>query len=293
MNTQSNVSNIEDYKKPKSIWSQKIFLSLVAVLSCLVGALSYYWFDYSKTRIATDDAYIETDLFPVNSRMMGFVKDVLVKENERVKKDQTLVVFDDTDINIEMGFKRAKLAKARADMSRATKLKNSRALSMADFEMARANLSAMQSDYDGSLLKLHYTKILAPVDGIVAKKNIESGQFVQPGQGLLVVVPDSPIWIKANYKETQLEKVKIGMKVIVTVDAYPGINWIGHVESISPSSGAKLSLLPPENASGNFTKIVQRIPLVVSIDSSKDLKPSLRPGMSVTTTILAFTEPQN
>jgi membrane fusion protein, multidrug efflux system len=292
MNSQSNVSNIEDYKKPKSIWSSKIFLTLVATLSCVVGALSYYWFDYSKTRIVTDDAYVETDLFPVNSRMMGFVKEVLVKENDPVKKGQTLIVFDDTDINIEVGFKKAKLAKAKADMARAKKLSSSKALSTSDFELAKANLFAMQSDYDGSLLKLRYTKILAPVDGVIAKKNIEAGQFVQPGQGMMVIVPVSPIWIKANYKETQLENVKVGMKVIVTVDAYPGIDWVGHVESISPSSGAKLSLLPPENASGNFTKIVQRIPLVVNVDSGKNSKPTLRPGMSVTTTILAFTEPE-
>src|SRR6202453_4225766 len=139
MNTQSNVSNIEDYKKPKSIWTQKIFLSLVALISCIIGALSYYWFDYSKTRIVTDDAYVETDLFPVNSRMMGFVKEVLVKENEIVKKDQTLVVFDDTDIKLEMMLKKAKLTKAQADMARAKKLKDSHALTMADFEMTKAN----------------------------------------------------------------------------------------------------------------------------------------------------------
>jgi membrane fusion protein (multidrug efflux system) len=287
MNSGASVIELNSFRKEKKFWQHWLFLTIFAVAGILIGVLGYYWFFYLNSHITTDDAYVETDLSPVHSRIVGFVNEVLVVENQRVQKGEVLAIFDETDLDVEFSFKKAKLDKAASDFSRATKLMRSRALSQSDYETAKANLAAMEADYKGTQLKLQYTRILSPIDGIVGKKNIQPGQFVQPGQGLFVIVPESTIWIKANYKETQLENVKAGMKVLISVDAYQHHTWEGHIESISPISGAKLSLLPPENASGNFTKIVQRIPVRIRIDSSMSKQQRLKAGMSVTTTILA------
>jgi membrane fusion protein (multidrug efflux system) len=120
---------------------------------------------------------------------------------------------------------------------------------------------------------------------VVSKKTVEVGQLVQPGQPLLSVVPLDDIWVTANLKETEVEDVNPGDAADITVDAYPGVHVAGHVESLSPATGAKFSLLPPDNATGNFTKVVQRIPVRIRLDRPNDAQRPLRPGMSVVVTI--------
>ena len=134
-------------------------------------------------------------------------------------------------------------------------------------------------------LQLSYTRIAAPGPGVVARKNVEPGQFVNPGQALMAVVPVSNVWVTANLKETQLKGVGIGSAAEVTVDAYPGMHFHGKVESISPATGAQFSLLPPENATGNFTKVVQRVPVRVRLNPSGNPNVPLRPGMSAEVSI--------
>ncbi|MGH9571120.1 MAG: HlyD family efflux transporter periplasmic adaptor subunit, partial [Candidatus Angelobacter sp.] len=133
-------------------------------------------------------------------------------------------------------------------------------------------------------LNLQYTKIKAPVDGIVSKRNVEPGQVVQAGQPLFAIVNLDDIWVTANFKETQLKNMKIGQKATIGVDAY-GKDYNGTVESISGATGARFSLLPPENATGNYVKVVQRIPVRIHIDKGQDPNHMLRPGMSVTPTV--------
>jgi membrane fusion protein (multidrug efflux system) len=256
----------------------------VGLAFALAGTMSYKWFIGSLHHVTTDNAYIEANLYPVNSRIMGYVKDVSAGEDAVVRKGEILATLDDNDFNVEMSFKAAKLIKAEADFKRATILVKSRALSRADFEGAQAALIAAQADAHGTELKIKYTQVLSPADGTVGKRTVEPGQFVQPGQSLFVIVPQENLWIKANYKETQLSKIHVGQKVDIKVDSYPKLIFRGHVGGIFPSTGAKMSLLPPENATGNFTKIVQRIPIKINIDDDHDHL--LRPGMSVQTTIL-------
>lgn len=264
--------------------NKKIVGILVALCGLAALGLGYYWFAYGQSRISTDNAYIETDIHSVSSRIMGYVKEVSVKESEVVKKGQLLALLDDSDFSMELIFKKVKLKKAVADFRRAKQLLRAQAISRADFELAEAGMAAAQADVDMTGIKIKYTRIVSPVDGVVGKKNIESGQFAQPGQGLFVILPHGPLWVKGNYKETQVAKVRVGQKVEVTVDAFSKEKFYGHVEGIFPSSGAKLSLLPPENATGNFTKIVQRIPIKIVFDSP--LPPAVKAGMSVTAVIL-------
>jgi membrane fusion protein (multidrug efflux system) len=138
----------------------------------------------------------------------------------------------------------------------------------------------------GTELNLRYTRIYAPADGYIAKRTVEIGNQIQPGQALTAVVPLDDIWITANYKETQLEKVKQGQKVKIKVDTYPGKGFYGKVDSVMAGTGAVFSLFPPENATGNYVKIVQRIPVKITLDKGTDPSHILRVGMSVVPTVL-------
>jgi membrane fusion protein (multidrug efflux system) len=136
-----------------------------------------------------------------------------------------------------------------------------------------------QTMLDQALLNLSYTKIFAPVDGIIGKKNAEPGQQVSPGQQLMADVPVSNLWVTANFKETQLKKMKPGQRVTIHVDAYDR-EFEGEVESVAGASGARFSLLPPENATGNYVKVVQRVPVRIRIKPGEDPNHLLRAGMS-------------
>ena len=134
-------------------------------------------------------------------------------------------------------------------------------------------------------LNLEYATVKAPVKGIVSKSTVEPGQVIQPGQPLMVIVPLENVWITANFKETQLEDMRVGQRVKVDVDAYGSHDFNGKVESIAAATGARFSLLPPDNATGNFVKVVQRVPVKIVLDSGQDPDHLLRPGMSVTPTV--------
>jgi membrane fusion protein (multidrug efflux system) len=147
---------------------------------------------------------------------------------------------------------------------------------------ASAEAQALQkkADLDQARLNLVYTKIIAPVAGVVSDRTVEVGQNIAPGQELMKVIPLNDVWITANYKETQLRGMKVGQPVTVEVDA-SGRSYRGKVDSIAGASGARFSLLPPENATGNYVKVVQRIPVKIVLDPGENNDQSLRPGMSV------------
>ena len=146
---------------------------------------------------------------------------------------------------------------------------------------ADARLAAAQAAVDNARLDLSYARITAPTAGVIARRNAETGALVQPGQSLMSIVPDRDVWVTANLKETQLSNVRVGDSVEFTVDAYPGRKFAGRVESLSPATGARFALLPPDNATGNFTKVVQRVPVKIAVEQSTDSAHLLRPGMSV------------
>jgi membrane fusion protein, multidrug efflux system len=146
---------------------------------------------------------------------------------------------------------------------------------------ATARLGAASASRDNAALQLSYTSVTAPLSGVVSRKQVEVGQLVQPGQPLLTIVGDTGIWVTANYKETQLANVRVGSPAEIDVDAYPGCKAEGKVESIGAATGAKFALLPPDNATGNFTKVVQRVPVRIVITRGCGPDQPLRPGMSV------------
>jgi membrane fusion protein (multidrug efflux system) len=156
----------------------------------------------------------------------------------------------------------------------------------------RAAAKAKQAAVELAKIELGYTHIAAPIDGMVSERGVRAGQYVHDGTQVISVVPLQNVWVVANYKETQLTHVKIGQYAEITVDTFPGVVVSGRVDSISPASGSQFTLLPPDNATGNFTKVVQRIPVKVILDPSHPLDGRLRPGMSVIATIRTDTSPE-
>jgi len=214
---------------------------------------------------------------------------------------------------------RARLEQARLDFERAARLRKQLVVSQEDYDRARLAKEATEAELSRARrevgraraalgaalaggkaplvalreaelrrveLELSYTRITAPADGFVTKRSVEVGNRVAPGQPLLALVPLKDLWVTANYKETQLARVRVGQPVAIEVDAYPGVEFRGHVASIMAGSGARFSLFPPENATGTFVKVVQRVPVRLLIDScDRNPPPPLRIGMSVVPTI--------
>jgi membrane fusion protein (multidrug efflux system) len=153
-------------------------------------------------------------------------------------------------------------------------------------KVTNVGVTQRQADVDYAKLQLSYTTIVAPASGIVSKKNIQIGQLVQAGQTLFSIVNDNSLYITANFKETQLTNLKNGQKVDIEVDAFPDMKIQGEVYNFSPATGAKFSLLPPDNATGNYVKVVQRIPVKIKIKADKETMARLRPGMSVNVSVI-------
>src|SRR5579863_2340543 len=174
-----------------------------------------------------------------------------------------------------------KLAQAEANNRYANTAPRQMQIMRARAASAVAQAQRKKADLDQAALNLQYTKIIAPVNGIVSNRTVEVGQNVAPGQELMKVINLDDIWITADFKETQLREMKVGQRVTIEVDAN-GRDYKGKVDSIAGASGARFSLLPPENATGNYVKVVQRIPVKIVLDPGENSDHQLRPGMSVT-----------
>ncbi|MCT8988060.1 HlyD family secretion protein [Shewanella phaeophyticola] len=182
----------------------------------------------------------------------------------------------------QVSIEQANLRKNEAGLLAA---KQNKMIQQADIDQAKAALQQAQSMLDVANLQLSYTQITAPIDGIVGKKSLRVGSYVNPGVSLLAVVPLDQVYVHANFRETQLANVKAGQAVNIEVDALPGKVFTGHVDSLAPASGVSYSAVAPHNATGNFTKIVQRLPVKIIIDAGQVDAAQLRVGMSVVPTI--------
>jgi membrane fusion protein, multidrug efflux system len=180
----------------------------------------------------------------------------------------------------------AKLDQAQAEVQEAQTAPQQVAVSQARASSEEAKAQQAKAAADQAQLNLQYTSVRAPAGGVISKKTVEVGQVVQPGQPLMALVPLEDIWVTANFKETALNRMHPGQAAIISVDAYGGHQYRGHVDSISAATGEKFSLLPPENATGNYVKVVQRVPVKIVFDKGQDPKHLLRPGMSVEATVI-------
>jgi membrane fusion protein, multidrug efflux system len=182
-----------------------------------------------------------------------------------------------------------KQAGAAQSQQRAQIIAGQRQLDTIDAQLQQAQASVEQSRaaLDLATINLGYTRITAPADGLVGLRQVREGQYVSPGTQLIAHVALPNVWVVANYRETQMTRIRTGQPATIKVDAFPGFKLTGHVQSWSPASGSRFALLPPDNATGNFTKIVQRLPVKITLDAASDtaVRALLRPGMSVVVTV--------
>jgi membrane fusion protein (multidrug efflux system) len=227
-----------------------------------------------KMLVAKDE--ISQQIYDQAAQTAAAAKATLAARTALVTEAQQNVTVADAAIQQAQ----ARIAQSEASIQAAMTAPQQVAISQARARSAAAKLAQQKALLDQARLNLSYCTIVAPVSGIASKKTVEVGQNVSPGQQLLVVVPLDDIWVTANFKETQLRKMKTGQKVKFSVDAYEH-EYTGRVTGIGGASGSRLSLLPPENATGNYVKVVQRIPVRIDIEPGQNRDHRLRPGMSV------------
>lgn len=227
----------------------------------------------------TDDAYVQAHALMLAPRIGGTVEKVMVNENDKVKAGQVLAQLDNQDYSTAYNQAIADQSSVQADLEQAaqdyksiSELYKEAAVSKQQYDAAVAKyrnltsrLKADQFKADQAKLNLGYTQVVAPDDGVIAKKSVEPGMVVPAGQALFGFVSSKERWVTANMKETQLASIKIGQKVTVKVDAISGRTFNGQVDSIGPSTGSTFTLLPPDNSTGNFTKVVQRVPIKIAL----------------------------
>lgn len=360
----TNNINMQETTAPKK--KSKGFVIVLAVLVLGGGAFGISKYIHGLHHEETDNAQIDANVSPVIPRVSGYVKEVRVKDNQFVKKGDTLVILDDRDLAIavqqaenglfaaqanlgaaeattaasqagistaqaqvgtidaqieaakvnlwrasqdydryanlikdhsitQQEFEQASaakqtaerqldvLAKQKAAASRQTSVVTSQSgATSKQINVANAGIKQRQTDVENAKLNQSYAIITAPEDGVLSKIFVQPGQFVAAGQSLFSVVLNATPWVVANFKETQLDKMKLGQKVTIHIDAYPGKGIEGKITSFAPATGSKFALLPADNASGNFVKVVQRLPVKIEFDSPNDeLIKQLRPGMNV------------
>jgi membrane fusion protein (multidrug efflux system) len=180
---------------------------------------------------------------------------------------------------------RAAETQARANLANARTAPQQLQVTRAKADAAQAQVAQAQATLQQAQLNLQYTAIKAPTDGVISRRTVEPGQVIQAGQPLFALVDLADVWITANFKETQLKEMHPGQQATISVDGLGGREFKGHIDSIAAATGAKFSLLPPENASGNYVKVVQRVPVKIVLEQGEDSNHLLRPGMSVTPTV--------
>lgn len=339
----------------KRSWRPVLLAGAAIVGLAAAGQFGWNYWTVGRFNVSTDDAYVQADTTVIAPKVSGYLRDVLVADNQPVKAGQPLARIDDRDYAVAVEQARADVIAAQAEVANVeANLDEQQAViaqARSTVEVDRANLTFTQQDNDrysslartgaGSVqneqqavsklliarstlqrdtaavvaaerqttmlqaqlakaeaalthdravedqaeLNLSYTTIVAPVDGVVGNRTLRAGQYVQAGTQLMAVVPLHGVYVVANFKETQLTDVHAGQPVTLDVDMFPGTVVKGRVDSLAPASGQEFALLPPDNATGNFTKIVQRIPVKIALDADDPLAGRLRPGMSVTPTI--------
>jgi membrane fusion protein (multidrug efflux system) len=215
---------------------------------------------------------------------------VAYAESARAARDSAKAGVEEVKKGIEAGQAHvaqsdARIKEAKANVEASRTAPQQIAISKSNVESALAEVKRAEAMLAQAELNLEYTQIKAPIEGFISEKRVEQGQYVQDSQPLMAIVPLHNIWVTADFKENQLREMQPGQKAIIRVDAYGGREYEGRVDSIAAATGARFSLLPPENATGNYVKVVQRVPVKIVIDKGVDEQHPLRPGLSVGATV--------
>ncbi|MBQ5087089.1 HlyD family secretion protein [Klebsiella pneumoniae] len=298
--------------------SKKNILVLAALGAAALAAASYgaYWWHTGRFMQTTDDAYVGGDISAISSKVSGYIQQLAVQDNMAVKKGDLLIRIDDRDYraataateklandnrrynalaassaisaqirdNASADYRRAH---AEQEKAKADKTVAERQLAVLDarHQQILAALAQAQANLEMARLNLSYTDIRAPFDGVIGNRRAWSGSFVSSGTQLLSLVPAHGLWIDANFKENQLAHMRAGQPATIVADVLPNHTFKGHVASLAPATGSRFSILPAENATGNFTKIVQRVPVRIALEGDGAKLDVLRPGLSVIVTV--------
>lgn len=270
----------------------------------VVGAVAavvlviFGWYEWSH--VSTDNAQVQAHTLMLSSKVSGIVTEVLVNENDSVKEGQVLARIDSKDYSnsvnqteAELESAKVKFRDAETNYRRMAELYKKNVVSRQQYDTAEATyrelnkrVMAISAQVAQAKLNASYTEIKAPSDGRIARKAVEPGMVIPVGQPLFGFVDSSLRWVTANFKETEISNIAKGKPVKIEVDALPGREFHGEVESMSPSTGAVFSLLPPDNATGNFTKVVQRVPVRIKLlNLTPDDVERLQAGLSANVTV--------
>jgi len=289
-------------KHKAGIGKKRLAIGGVALVVSL-GALFYgsHWYTTGRFMEDTDDAYVGGNVTVISPKVAGNITEILVGDNQVVHAGDVLVRIDNRDYVAALDKAKAAVAAEEAALANVDATSHLQealidqakaGITGANAETSRAHddqsryqdLSAKEAvaQRDLAVLNVSYTELRAPIDGVIGNRRARLGAYATVGGQLLAVVPAQGLWVDANFKENQLVHVHPGAAVNITADVLPGEVFHGHVASLAPATGAQFSILPAENATGNFTKIVQRVPVRVVLDGEGAKLGKLRPGLSVT-----------
>ncbi len=295
--------------KGSIITKKRFWIPLIIFIAAAV--VTYYWYVGTLNYESTDDAFIDADKLSLSSKMLGRITVLKAEEGDTVKQGEILVKLDSSDITAQINQARTSLKlaeenislsnvnvnKAEQDFKRAESqfkskvipkeqyehAKNALDAARAEFNITKSKIAAVKSQIDVLNTQLNNTVIVSPMNGVVAKKWLLEGDVVQPGQPIFSIYNINNIWITAEFEETKIPRIQTGDSVSISVDAYPDNNFEGTVLQLGSNTASQFSLIPPNNASGNFTKVTQRVPVKISIKpaAAAQNKLHLLPGMSV------------
>ncbi|HBC45789.1 MAG TPA: hypothetical protein DEO84_05905 [candidate division Zixibacteria bacterium] len=290
-------------------WQRKRVLIPLLILLLAAVAVAYYWYAYVRGFASTDDAFIDADNVTISSKILGRIAELGADEGDTVTQDQVLVRLDDSDLhaqetqaqaNLNFAVKNAALAqvnldKAQSDFNRADEQYKGNAITREQYDHAQqavqtaqaqnnatqAQIATAQAQLGVVETQLLNTEIKAPFRGVVAKRWLLAGDVVQAAQPILTIYSLEGSWVTAYFEETKIQSIKPGDAVEISVDAYSGHKFEGKVTQIGSTAASQFSLIPPNNASGNFTKVTQRIPVKIGLINQGQSNMPLRAGMSV------------
>jgi membrane fusion protein, multidrug efflux system len=304
-----------DDESIESVPLYRNFKLVIPFFIVIIGAtiLAYYWYIGSREYVSTDDAYVDANRVAISAKILGRIDSLTANEGDTVQSGQILVMLDDSDLRAQQAQTRTAIAlaqentllanvsleKAQTDYKRAmaqikdniiTKEQFDHAQSEYESAKARVGIANAQANSAKAQLnvietQLKNTVITSPMSGVISKRWVLAGDVVSPGQPIFSVYDLKNLWVTANLEETSISVLHIGDKVEVSVDAYPDLKFSGKVFQMGSNTASQFSLIPPNNASGNFTKVTQRVPIKISIQPSsgptEKTPVQLLPGMSV------------
>jgi membrane fusion protein (multidrug efflux system) len=294
-------------------WRKLVPFIVGGVVVLMAGLWIGHWATIGRYQVTTENAYIRADISMISARVEGYVRTLAVEDNQIVHTRDVLLEIEPADYQTDLAEARADLAQAQgslsaqraaraqatADMARYRELADRGFLSRAGWDAivarnrsasggeaaAIAAVEAAQTRIDAASLDIDRTIVRAPIDGVIGDRQVQIGQLVREGAPLMAIVPLQSVYVVANFKETQIENLHTGQSVTIEPDVAHSLHLHGQVVSIAPASGSQFSIIPTDTATGNFTKIVQRVPVRISIDPDQPGVELLRPGLSATVVV--------